>query len=247
MFKILKSEILYKNRLIRFIPEFISWFAANGVRPTVYTLPELERIINILYAHNKHNNTANAANFGILLRPCPCRDAQRKYSTKLPNVTDVLFTNNVQDLPKGRNNVFISKDQLLSKLRRFDELGLVHIVLGCCGVEGFGINICNCHKSICFILLAVLGRDMKRGLKPGPSIASCDPKLCKGIEECGKCLTRCVFHARIEKDGKGAVIPENCYGCGLCATTCESGATKMIPRTNYKEIYFPISWINHKK
>ncbi|MHA1651176.1 MAG: hypothetical protein ACTSYB_13360, partial [Candidatus Helarchaeota archaeon] len=71
MFKILKSEILYKNRLIRFIPEFISWFAANGVRPTVYTLPELERIINILYAHNKHNNTANAANFGILLRPCP--------------------------------------------------------------------------------------------------------------------------------------------------------------------------------
>ena len=53
MFKLLKSEILYKNRLIRFIPEFISWFAANGARPSVYTLQELERIINILY--NKLN------------------------------------------------------------------------------------------------------------------------------------------------------------------------------------------------
>ncbi len=240
MFKILKSDILYKNRLVRFIPEFISWFAANGVRPKVYTLQELERFINAMYKTNGAGIANSMAEYGILIRPCPCRDAQKKYSKKLPNCTDVLFTSNSKALPKGRDNIFISKTQLFELLHKFDEKGLVHIVLGCCGVDGFGINICNCHKSVCFILLAVLGRGMRRGLERGPSIATVDPALCKGIDECGKCLTRCVFHARVEKDGKGAVIPDLCYGCGLCANSCEAGATTMQARVGYKETYFPL-------
>ncbi|MHA1279647.1 MAG: hypothetical protein ACTSRC_10795 [Candidatus Helarchaeota archaeon] len=241
MFKVLKSDKLFSNRLIRVIPEFISWFAANGARPKVYTLQELEHFINAVYKYRGKTATKQMTQYGILMRPCPCRDAQQKYSKTLPNVTDVLFTNNKKALPQGRDNIFISKNQLIKRLRRFDEKGLVHIVLGCCGLEGFGINICNCHKSVCFILLAKLGRDIRRGLDPGPSIAVCDSNLCKGIDECGKCLTRCVFHARIQKNGKGAVIPELCYGCGLCANTCESGATTMQARSRYKESYFPLS------
>jgi len=49
MFVILKNRILYKNRLIRFIPEFISYIAANGVRPVIYTLDELKKIIDKMY------------------------------------------------------------------------------------------------------------------------------------------------------------------------------------------------------
>ena len=131
---------------------------------------------------------------------------------------------------------------MLKKLRQFDEVGLVHIVLGCCGIEGYGINICNCNKSVCFILLAYLVRDIKRGLAPGPSIATCDSMVCKGIDECGRCLTRCVFHARDIKDGKGSVLSERCMGCGLCSNTCESGATRMKARKISKEIYFPLNW-----
>ncbi|HUX98753.1 MAG TPA: hypothetical protein VMV49_04310 [Candidatus Deferrimicrobium sp.] len=239
MFKMIKSEKLYRNRFIRFFPEFISFFAAKGVRPSIYTLQELEKVLNIIYQN--HNNSESLANYGILLRPCPCRDAQRKYSKNLPNVTDVIFTSNAQSLSKGPNNVFISTDQLFKKLRQFDDAGLVHLVLGCCGVDGTGINICNCHKSVCFVLQAYLARDIKRGITVGPSIASCNPELCEGIEKCGKCLTRCIFHARIEKDGKGAVIPENCVGCGLCANTCLSTATKMGPREHYIERYFPLN------
>jgi len=237
LFKILKTESLYKNRLIRVIPEFVSYFAANGARPTVYTLQELEHALNIIYQKNP------PPQFGIILRPCPCRDAQGKYSKTLPNVTDIICTTNVKALKKGPNNVFISKPQLLEKLRHFDEVGLVHIVLGCCGIEGYGINICNCHKSVCFVLLAYLGRDIKRGLAPGPSLATCDPIICKGVEACGKCLTRCVFHARAAKDGKGLILSDRCMGCGLCSNTCESGATRMMPRKNAKEIYFPFSWL----
>ncbi|NVM54879.1 MAG: hypothetical protein HWN66_14340 [Candidatus Helarchaeota archaeon] len=242
MFILLNTDILYKNRLIRFIPEFISYFFANGAYPSIYTLQELIQIINIIYKKNGGSGNS-ATKFGILLRPCPCRDAQRNYSKTLPNVTDVLLTNNVQALSKGRDNVFISKNQLIKKLRKFDEIGLIHVVLGCCGEEGHGINICNCHKSACFPLKAILARGFRRGLAPGPSIATCDLEKCKGIDDCGKCLTRCPFHARIVKDRKGEVIADSCYGCGLCANTCESGATQMIPRAGYKNSYFPLQWI----
>ena len=241
MFKLIKTDWLYSNRLIRFIPEFISWFAARGVKPTIYTLQELERVLTIIYDRNGDANSPSQ--YGILLRPCPCRDAQRIYSKTLPNITDVLFTDNAEDLAKGPHNYFISLKQLFKKLRKFDEQGLVHLVLGCCGVDGSGINICNCHKSVCFVLQTYLRRDIKRGVTPGPSIVSVNPDLCKGIEECGKCLTRCVFHARFEKAGKGAVDLERCVGCGLCANSCESGATQMVRRAGYKDVYFPIEWI----
>jgi len=237
LFKILKTETLYKNRLIRFIPEYISFIAANGARPTIYTIQELEHVINIIYRNN------STSEFGIILRPCPCRDAQAKYSKTLPNITDIILTSNKKSLKKGSNNLLISKEQLLVKLRQFDEVGLIHVILGCCGIEGYGINICNCHKSVCFILLAYLGRDFKRGLVPGPSIAICNPELCKGVINCGNCLTRCVFHARVERNGRSSVLSERCMGCGLCNTTCESGATRMIPRKLSKGIYFPLNWL----
>ncbi len=246
LFKILKTEFLYKNRLIRFIPEFISYFAANGAYPSVYTLQELERTINILYYTNGGQKTDSKSQFGILLRPCPCRDAQNNYSKKLPNVTDIIFTTNRKALPTGHDNIFISKPQLIRKLRQFDEAGLIHVVLGCCGEDGFGMNICNCHKSACFLLLAVLGRGFRRGLAKGPSIATSDETLCKGINECGKCLRRCPFKARIPKDGKSRVIADRCFGCGLCANTCESGATSMTYRADYEDIYFPLSWLRSK-
>ncbi|TFG05012.1 MAG: hypothetical protein EU536_03270 [Promethearchaeota archaeon] len=239
MFKLLKTDILYKNSLTRFIPEFIAYFAANGVQPTIYTLPELERIIEIIYKNN-----GGSQNFGILLRPCPCRDAQQDYSTSLPNITDVLFTDNALNLKPSRDNIFISKNQLLRKLRKFDEQGLVHLVLGCLGETGYGINICNCHTSVCFVLQSILQRGFRRGLTRGPSICSVDPDKCKGIDVCGKCLIRCPFHARTKRNGKGAVISERCYGCGLCANSCESSATQMIPRENYREKYFPSTWLS---
>ncbi len=237
MFKLLKNDNLYKNRLIRFIPEFVAYFAANGAQPNIYTLQQLENVVEILYQQN-----GGSENFGVLFRPCPCRDAQRNYSKTLPNITDILFTTNAQALRKNRDNIFVSKKVLLRKLREFDEKGLIHVVLGCLGQEGHGINICNCHKSACFLLQAIVGRGFRRGLNPGPSIAVCDQSHCKGIEDCGKCLTRCPFHARINENGKGGILADRCFGCGLCANSCDSGATQMTPRPGYKETYFPLEW-----
>ncbi|MHA1265895.1 MAG: hypothetical protein ACTSRS_11755 [Candidatus Helarchaeota archaeon] len=238
LFKFLKTDLFYRNRLIRFIPEFIAFFAASSTQPSIYTLQELERIIELIYKRN-----GGSKDFGILFRPCPCRDAQRQYSQVLPNITDVLFTTNNRTLRPSRDNIFVSKTILLKQLRKFDKIGLVHMVLGCLGEEGYGINICNCHISVCFVLQVIVKRGFQRGLNPGPSICTCDSTKCKGIADCGVCLTRCPFHARTVFQGKGAVRTDHCFGCGLCANSCETGATQMIPRKGYRPTYFPLQFV----
>ncbi|MHA1377049.1 MAG: hypothetical protein ACTSRG_01590 [Candidatus Helarchaeota archaeon] len=235
MFFILKTDIFYRKPALRFIPEYISRIAVKGIKPSVFTLQELKHALNIIYNHDGSSNEHPE----FLIRPCPCRDALGKYSQKFPNVTDVIFTNNKKHYQNSKHNKFLTKKELFKKLDYFDEVGLVHIVLGCSGAEGYGINICNCHRSVCFVLRAVLGRGIWYGLNKGPSIAIVDPDKCRGVEKCGICLTRCVFHARDIFNNKGSVIEQNCYGCGLCANSCPEKATIMIERKNWSKSYFP--------
>jgi ferredoxin len=234
MFILLKVNFLYKNRLTRFIPEFIGFFAASGIRPVCFSLQDLKKILNNIYPDTKKQMK------DFIIRPCPCRDAQGIYSKEVPNVTDILFTTNKKDYPVNRDNLFLTKKETFDRLDHFDKKGLVHIVLGCMGISG--INICNCHKPICYVLQAVLVRGLKVGLRKGPSIATIDVDKCKGIDECGVCLERCVFRARNIIDGKGNVIAENCFGCGLCANSCPEGATVMKKRAHWHAYYFPKIW-----
>ena len=241
MFKILRMDFLYKYKSLRFVPELIVKLARGTIQPSVFTSKQLKSVLNHIYSEHTNYSSDDKP---FILRPCPCRDAQSKYSRKLPNVTDVLFTaNRNKDIKNTQNNKFITKAQLFKKLDYFEEKGLVHIVLGCMGQEGFGLNICNCHKSVCFVLKAVIGRGIKNGLKKSSKIATIDVNKCKGLDECGKCLTRCQFHAREGKNGKGYIVQENCFGCGPCASSCPEQATTMISREDYEANYFPIEWI----
>jgi len=41
-------------------------------------------------------------------------------------------------------------------------------------------------------------------------------------------LERCIFRARKLENGKSVVVEENCQGCGLCTTTCSTGASRLV-------------------
>jgi len=70
--------------------------------------------------------------------------------------------------------------------------------------------------------------EVKHHIAKSGLIAKVDSDKCDG---CSKCLERCVFQARRIEDGKSFVIKENCYGCGLCTTTCPTGASKLASAT----------------
>lgn len=58
-------------------------------------------------------------------------------------------------------------------------------------------------------------------------LAATDSESCIN---CGECVDRCIFDARIFYDKKMEYDPAACLGCGLCVTVCPVDATTMILR-----------------
>jgi heterodisulfide reductase subunit A len=67
-------------------------------------------------------------------------------------------------------------------------------------------------------------------------VAVVDETACLGIEECGVCMARCPFDARVRRgepgagDGGGSkanVDQSACFGCGICVATCRGGASAL--------------------
>ena len=44
---------------------------------------------------------------------------------------------------------------------------------------------------------------------------------------CGECIERCIFGARVFKDDKMEYDADACLGCGLCVTVCSVAAISM--------------------
>lgn len=58
-------------------------------------------------------------------------------------------------------------------------------------------------------------------------LPSCDMSKCT---MCGDCTEACVLHAiELDRDGKIAIEPAYCVGCGVCARVCKEGALEMHP------------------
>ncbi len=61
----------------------------------------------------------------------------------------------------------------------------------------------------------------------GKLIERTDEELCS---LCGECMDVCYFKARDIEDDRMLVNRDECYGCGLCATTCPEDCIEMVAR-----------------
>jgi Fe-S-cluster-containing hydrogenase component 2 len=65
--------------------------------------------------------------------------------------------------------------------------------------------------------------------------AEVDAVLC---DACAVCQSRCQMDALVDGDGDGdgkmQVDRERCIGCGLCVTTCPSGALRLVEKEQRK-------------
>lgn len=122
----------------------------------------------------------------------------------------------------------LTREEVLEILQRADAEGMVlqpqntrepHFICCCCG--------CCC---------AALSTARKL---PRPAeyfdtnyYAEVAPELCTECETCGE---RCQMDAIRYEDGISSVERLQCIGCGLCVTTCPSGAIRLHPRADAKE------------
>lgn len=239
----------FRSRLKRFIFDTLRLAAVNyrAISLEPYTIEESKAIVKNIFRRNE--TKVLVAN-----RICPCRAATNKitngnggpYDDK-PIVTDIMFLTK-PNLAITRSKAakgfmrFITIPDVLKKLDRFEEAGLVHAFMGPCDAI-YGtvmMTICNCHPDICLPLAWHKKRNFSF-FAEGHNIAVVDSTKCTG---CGHCVTRCPVRARKLVNGKSVVL-QHCFGCGTCRVTCEGHATHMVA-TKHHPHYFPVSMIRNK-
>ncbi|MFX0124083.1 MAG: ATP-binding protein [Candidatus Hodarchaeota archaeon] len=163
----------------------------------------------------------------IAVTDCICR-------TKLNNcdyplkVCLSLGKNAIKSVSDGTAE-FISKNEAKNIVIETHEKGLVHLALHRPDDDEKNIQaICSCCSCCCHALQGLLLMNMKGLVKSSEFIAIQDQEICI---DCGECVDRCQFDARI-LDNKDRMIfnPNLCFGCGLCVSSCAQNAIEMIKR-----------------
>lgn len=119
----------------------------------------------------------------------------------------------------------ISREEALEILAEADRQGLVHSTNNAQdGIE----YICNCCTCSCGVLRGMVEYGSKNPIARSDFYAQVDPDLCSG---CETCIERCMFGA-IHMDGDVSVVERaDCYGCGLCVTTCPDEAIALLQKS----------------
>lgn len=209
---------IYEHALSRRLVELHNRAAAKTLTGEILNLAESRQLIERIAE----------AGYTIAVGTCPCRRALHKISDTVPNNTDMVFGRWADEYLDHHPGMYyrISGEEALELLERFDRLGFVHNLLGYPMQERAAYVLCNCNRDVCIPMKAQIERGYP-AFRKGRSVAAVDAGACLGAEECGLCLQRCHFGARMADGGVVSVESDKCYGCGLCVATCRGGATSL--------------------
>ncbi len=226
MDKFLKVDFFTKNRVG-------NWFFRQGCRTLWYlphgitlTTESAERLIDYV------TTAEGPKGARLAVGPCVCQVALGVRQEPYKKDMVILYGADIY-LRHYKDYSVIDAEEGKRLLRECHERGLVHIVDFCMSSGKWTFVVCNCEPDICLITRSYLATG--EFVLPGPQAAIHDKDLCLGVEECGRCLDRCIFKANVvSEDGKPSIIEDKCMGCGLCVTTCPPRARRITERADFK-------------
>jgi ferredoxin len=216
----------------RFLDEFIARHEPNVQRKmqgleaenalpndTVLLLGEVEEMID--------------AATHIVVQPCDCRRLGQNCDR--PVETCIWLDDGaLKSLDRGHGRP-LSRDEAIELVRWADRKGLMHTADSEWRTRGLHA-ICNCCACDCYPFRAA--RELgSKGVWPASRYVTVHEEAQCNL--CGACVQRCHFDAfyydgrsvEVEGRAKKNVLydADRCWGCGLCANTCPSGAIRMQP------------------
>ena len=159
----------------------------------------------------------------VAVQNCECRT----HFKRCDNPLEVCFLlNDVGDklVSKGKAR-HIDLKEAAGILTKANQSGLIHLSLYMPDHEIFAL--CSCCPCCCHDLQIVKLFDRKDLMVHSEYVAVTSPEDCI---DCGECVERCVFGARVFRNEKMEYNTEACLGCGLCVTICPVEATSMVLR-----------------
>lgn len=176
----------------------------------ILSMPQVEKILR--------------ASRTIAITDCQCR--KRLKGCDAP--VDVCLSLNDEAEEKVRNGdgKEVTLAEALAALKRSYEAGLVHVAYANKDDKEL-IYICGCCSCCCYSFAAMQKFGFNDAVMSSEMIAVQDDELCN---DCGDCVDRCHFKARTMDGGRLVFESGKCSGCGLCVTSCPSGAISLVKR-----------------
>lgn len=191
---------------------------SSRVIPVIESLTGQQRIFA---AEEVLNILRNAKTFA--LAACSCRVQYSRCNR--PRETCLLVDDAADRMVELNKAHHISLEEAATVLKTADVHGLILMTYY---LPGQKVNaICSCCPCCCHDLQLLLTYDRSDLVAPSDYLAITDFTRCTG---CGRCVERCIFHARRIDDDTCIFRPEACLGCGLCVSVCPVQATLMQKR-----------------
>ncbi len=157
---------------------------------------------------------------------CYCRSKYSYCNNNLWTCIHIGTAKSLTELSKKIPLKSVKSKEVEQLLYKADRDGLLHQLITTPSPEYFYV-ICNCCPCCCVMLQSAIRRKNPNVALASNFIARTYHNKCIN---CGKCVKRCYFGARILKNGKMKFKETLCKGCGLCARSCEQNAIIMIRR-----------------
>ena len=180
--------------------------------PVEHAVMPYERAEDIVRSHTR-----------FAVRDCICRKERELIGQGCGKPLEVClsFDNGAEQSVRAGRGRMISMDEALAIFKQADQAGLVLQPSN----SQDPIFICACCGCCCGVLRNIKQFDRPADLVSNPFIAHHDADLCS---TCEACLERCQMEAITLVQGTVSLNLARCIGCGLCVTTCPSGALSLV-------------------
>lgn len=241
------AEEGFMNELIASkTPFFRTLPSSEPVEKTIAINQPIEAKHEILPFEIVKDYVKMARNWAVV--ECACRT----HSGLLGDTCERTHTTNCMALDVGADWVIqsgwgkqLSYTEALDLLRQGEKDGLVHTVMNTTSTP---ILICNCCPCHCGILGTIIKTRNARACVKSNFFPQFDSEKCVLCNTCVKiCPMEALFHhypvTETLQDDYIAIVPEQCIGCGVCASNCSKDAITMvkvkddIPPANIFELF----------